>query len=79
LLDSGQVSNRAALTKRFGCSRVRVTQVLDLLHIHSRIIEHIEAGEGATERALRPLAGMPLDRQVEAARGALKGFEEGGG
>jgi hypothetical protein len=28
----------------------------------------------ATERALRPLAGLPPDRQIEAARGALRGF-----
>lgn len=68
----GAASARA-LAKQFGCSRTRVTQVLDLLNLHPHILEHVEGPDEEkrgkmTERALRPLANLPPEKQ-------LAGFE----
>jgi len=43
LLDTGQVSSRAALARELGVSRAHVTQVLDVLHLPLEELESILA------------------------------------
>lgn len=63
MLESGVVLNRAALARREGISRARVTQVLKLLELAPAIRAGIEDEEATgpvpTEAALRKLAAIP--------------------
>ena len=58
MIDNGQVKNQSALAKLIGISRVRVTQILNLLKLDSRIIQKVEKlgdplkGRIITERRL---------------------------
>ncbi|MBI4446316.1 MAG: hypothetical protein HY645_10450, partial [Acidobacteria bacterium] len=62
LLESGQLPNQAAIARREGITRARVTQVMGMLRLAPQIQQHIlsmpdMAGRPAlTERALRPIA-----------------------
>jgi hypothetical protein len=64
LLDYGQVANQAAIARREGITRARVTQVLGLLRLPPKIQEEIMSlpdsvrRPAITERALRPIAQM---------------------
>jgi hypothetical protein len=68
LLESGEASNQAAIARREGITRARVTQVMGLLRLAPEIREHLLSlpdmvrRPAITERALRPIAQM--DDQV---------------
>jgi len=61
-LDAGEIGNQAAIARREGITRARVTQILGLIRLSPEIQEHIlSLPEMAhrpviTERALRPIA-----------------------
>ena len=64
LLQQELVNNRSELAKRYGMSRARVTQLMNLLELPSEIQEHLlrlEDGRAVrrlSERRLRPLARL---------------------
>jgi len=76
LLDSGEVSNQAAIAQREGITRARVTQVIGLLRLAPEIQQHILSmpnmarRPAITERALRPIA------QLEDVRDQTARFQE---
>jgi len=69
LLESGQVANRAAIARREGITRARVTQVMGLLRLAPEIQEHLLAlpdmvrRPAITERALRQFAQIEDQKQ----------------
>lgn len=71
-LDRGLVKTRAAIAAREGVSPMRVGSILALLKLHPDTQEWIRAlppgtpPRMVTERALRPIARMPLDAQLRA-------------
>jgi len=72
LLASGEASNQAAIARREGITRARVTQVMGLLRLAPEIQQHILSlpdmvhRPAVTERALRPIAQNPDPRrQIE--------------
>ncbi len=77
LLESGEASNQAAIARREGITRARVTQVLGLLRLTSDIQEHILSMPGTvgrpavTERALRPIAQLDGRRQLAAYKSLM--------
>ena len=62
LLESGEASSQAAIARREGISRARVTQVMGLLRLAPEIQERVLSlpdlvrRPAITERALRPMA-----------------------
>lgn len=64
LLASGEVANQAAIARREGISRVRITQVMWLLRLAPEIQEHVLSmpetirRQVISERALRPIAHL---------------------
>ena len=64
LLESGAASNQAAIARREGITRARVTQVMGLLRLTPEIQEHVLSlpdmvrRPAITERALRPIAQL---------------------
>ncbi|MGB9605736.1 MAG: hypothetical protein ACP5U2_17910 [Bryobacteraceae bacterium] len=64
LLESGEVPSQAAIARREGITRARVTQVMGLLRLAPEIQEYILSMSDAvrrpaiTERTLRPIAQM---------------------
>ncbi len=83
-LSSGEIASRADLARRFGLTRARVTQILNLLKLHSRVVSYLEnLGAGTpfrfvTERKLRALTALPVERQVEWAAEHLPGWRPSG-
>jgi len=77
-LDSGSVANQAAIARREGVTRARVTQVLTLLRLDPEIQEHILNMPKSvnppriSERGLRPISQIenPED-QVARLRGLI--------
>ncbi len=73
-LDEGRMRSRAAIAAREGVSAMRVGSILALLRLHQDIQEWIRGlppgtpPRAVTERALRPIARMPSDKQLEAVR-----------
>jgi len=72
-LDAGEVETQAAIARREGITRARVTQIMALLRLAPDIQEHILAmpdsvGRPAiSERALRPIARLAeLEAQLRA-------------
>jgi hypothetical protein len=69
-LSSGTCSSRADLARKLGVTRARVTQVLALLDVAPEVVHAIAAlGDPlprpiVTERMLRPLLKLPVDRQM---------------
>lgn len=65
LLESGEASNRAAIARREGITRARVTQVMGLLRLAPEIQQQVLSlpdmarRPAITERALRPIAQLP--------------------
>ena len=77
MLESGKYASQTALARKLGVSRVRVTQVLNLLKLTPEVIEKI-AGLGdplaspvVTERRLRPLVNLPRAEQRKQVRTLL--------
>lgn len=68
-LDDGACASRAALARRLGVSRARVTQVLALLALAPEVLAAIAAlGDPlprpiVSERMLRPLLELPAEEQ----------------
>jgi hypothetical protein len=64
LIESGEVRNRAAIARREGITRARVTQVMAMLRLAPEIREHILATPQMpcrptiAERGLRPIAQL---------------------
>ena len=62
LIDQGLVSDRAALARKLGLTRARVTQLLDLLLLEPQIqetvltLEAVDGAEPMAERTLRAIA-----------------------
>ena len=76
LIDQGLVADRAAVARRLGQTRARVTQVLDLLLLAPEIqahvleLEAVDANEPVTEKAIRAIAHLhrwEFQRQAYAA------------
>ena len=73
-LDAGEVETQAAIARREGITRARVTQIMALLRLAPEIQEHILAmpdsvGRPAiSERALRPIAAPenPADQKARS-------------
>ena len=69
LLESGEVRNQAAIARREGITRARVTQVMSMLRLAPEIQQHIlSMGRVAkrspvTERVLRPIAWIQDERE----------------
>jgi len=65
----------ANVAKQFGVTRVRVWQMLNLLKLDSRIIDHLEnitdpkVNNFWTERKLRPLLGLSKENQFDHFKG----------
>lgn len=77
-LDAGEVENQAAIARREGITRARVTQVIGLLRLAPEIQEQIlnlpKSVERTpiTERALRPLANIERsDKQITSFKDIL--------
>ena len=72
LLESGEVTNQAAIAAREGITRARVTQVMGMLRVSPEIQQHILSMPDMarlpviTERALRPIAQLkkPADQKA---------------
>lgn len=68
-LDVGEIENQAAIARREGITRARVTQILGMLRLTPRIQRHIlsmpEAAPRSlvTERDLRSIIRMPPTKQ----------------
>ena len=64
LLESGEVANQAAIARREGITRARVTQVMGLLRLAPEIQQHVLSlpdmvhRPAITERALRSIAQL---------------------
>jgi hypothetical protein len=62
LLEAGEASNQAAIARREGITRARVTQVMGMLRLAPEIQEHVLSlpdvvrRPAISERALRPIA-----------------------
>lgn len=73
-LHQGRCSSRAELARDLGISRARVTQVLGLLDLAPEVVEAVaNLGDPLTERMvtdrmLRPLLTLPVDRHLDALR-----------
>jgi hypothetical protein len=68
-LDEGVVNSRADLARRFGMSRARVTQMLNLLRLPAAVLSLLADSGGAvwSERQLRDVLHLPSDREQIAA------------
>lgn len=72
-IDAGEVENQAAIARREGITRARVTQVMGLLRLAPEIQEHVLSlpdmvrRSAITERALRPIARKEsYEKQIDA-------------
>ncbi len=79
LLASNLIKNRAALARRYGMTRARVTQLLALLALHPDIRAYVESvdpesGTILSERQLRPILALDPDAQLTTAADLLPGF-----
>ena len=77
LLESGEASNQAAIARREGITRARVTQVMGMLRLAPEIQRHILSmpdvvrRPAVTERALRPIAQFEGREQVDAFKSLM--------
>jgi hypothetical protein len=82
LLESGDMISRADLARHEGVTRARVTQIMGMLRLDSKIQEHILnmsdviCRPALTERALRPIAQLNGAREQFAAFSKLVGKDE---
>ena len=78
MLRSGKYASQTALARKLGVSRVRVTQVLNLLRLAPEVLE-TAAGLGdplaspiVTERKLRAIVSLARTEQKRRIEGVLK-------
>ena len=78
MLQSGKYASQTALARKLGVSRVRVTQVLNLLRLAPEVLE-TAAGLGdplaspiVTERKLRAIVSLARTEQKRRIEGVLK-------
>ncbi|RJP21157.1 MAG: hypothetical protein C4529_07795 [Deltaproteobacteria bacterium] len=77
LLQSGEASNQAAIARREGITRARVTQVMGMLRLAPEIQEHVLSlpdvvrRPAISERALRPIAQLEDHGEQRGAFSAL--------
>ena len=77
MLRSGKYASQTALARKIGVSRVRVTQVLNLLRLAPEVLERIASlgdlltSPIVTERRLRPLVNLPRVEQRKQVRTLL--------
>lgn len=62
MIDSGEVKNQSELALKFGISRARITQILNLLKLDKSIIDHLEKN------------GDPIDTKVISERELRRTF-----
>jgi len=78
VLASGEAPNQAAIARREGISRPRVTQVMGLLRLAPEMQQHVLAlpdmarRPTITERALRPIAQLEGRQQEDAFQAMLR-------
>ena len=76
LLESGDAANQAAIARREGITRARVTQVMGMLRLAPEIQQHVLSlpdmarRPAISERALRPIA------QIGNIRGQVEEFQK---
>ncbi|MEA3346529.1 MAG: hypothetical protein U9Q21_00375 [Candidatus Auribacterota bacterium] len=79
-LKEPSIVSKMQVARRFGISRARVCQMLNLLELDKRILKYLmelknpEEINYFTERKLRPLAMLSGQEQIESFRDLLKGF-----
>jgi ParB-like chromosome segregation protein Spo0J len=77
LLDSGKISGLAEIARREGLSRVRITQIMSLLHLAPETQDYIlsmpktSRRPAITERSLRPITQIECYRKQNEAFSAL--------
>ncbi len=77
-----QVKHRAEISHREGVSRALVTQIMDLLKLHTSILDYVRSlgpetpERMVTERKLRGRARLLRKEQQDAAKFVLRGFSE---
>jgi hypothetical protein len=80
LLDTRDARCRADVARRFGLTRARVTQLLNLLELQPEIVAYVRGlppGTPArfiTEKMLQPFTQLPAAAQLQAAEELLPGF-----
>jgi len=78
ILSSKEVNSKKELARKLGLSRVRMTQIMNLLKLNPEIIQKIHSLEPAvfsffTERRLRPLTRIKdKNRQIAIFRKMLQ-------
>jgi hypothetical protein len=78
LIESGEASNQAAVARREGITRARVTQVMGMLRLAPEIqvrvlsLPDMVRRPAITERALRPIAQLEDPREQWTAYSSLK-------
>ena len=75
LLDSGGAKSQAELARRFGTSRARVTQIMNILRLPAPIVDYLSSlfhDEKCrfSERQLRQIRALPTEREQ------VRAFEE---
>jgi hypothetical protein len=76
------VNNQAEIADRYGISRARVTQVLNLLKLPQSVLGLLlqsgrEDGSHCTERQLRPVLRLPEAAQIAAPKRLQERNREG--
>ncbi len=69
ILSSKEAKSKNELAQKIGLSRVRITQIMNLLKLNPKIIQRIYSFEPTafnflTERRLRPLTQLPKEEQL---------------
>ena len=78
MIDSGKVKNQAELARKLGISRARVTQILNLLKLDSRIIQELEKhgdplkSKIINERILRSYVNKSFRKQKDLVKSLTK-------
>jgi hypothetical protein len=73
LLDSGEAPTRTSIARRYGLTKPRVTQLMDLLVLHPDILDYVRnlppgtPERLVTEKKLRRLTRLPHEPQLRAA------------
>ena len=80
LLDSGEAPTRTSIARRYGLTKPRVTQLMDLLLLHPDILDYVRnlppgtPERMVTEKKLRQFTKLPASQQLVRAARVLAGF-----